>query len=142
MLAPRTFPLQGGLKRQPYGILKDLHGVLRPGTTTLLLGPPGAGKTVFLQVPRMQQGGSPCRLAAATSCGGLEKRMGGLPAAAPLNCLPGCLLVWFAGLERQAEVGQAPTGELAGRGGDLSKASRLHVRRVCLRRPRATLLRR
>ncbi len=42
--------LQGGLKRQPYGILKDLSGVLRPGTITLLLGPPGAGKTVFLQV--------------------------------------------------------------------------------------------
>ncbi|KAL4442124.1 hypothetical protein ABPG77_011385 [Micractinium sp. CCAP 211/92] len=41
--------LQGGLKRQPYGILKDLSGVLRPGTITLLLGPPGAGKTVFLQ---------------------------------------------------------------------------------------------
>lgn len=26
-----------------------MHGVLRPGTVTLLLGPPGAGKTVFLQ---------------------------------------------------------------------------------------------
>lgn len=44
--------LQGGLKRQRYGILKNLSGVLRPGTATLLLGPPGAGKTVFLQVRR------------------------------------------------------------------------------------------
>ncbi|KAL4427934.1 hypothetical protein ABPG75_002023 [Micractinium tetrahymenae] len=41
--------LQGGLKRQKYAILSNLSGVLRPGTATLLLGPPGAGKTVFLQ---------------------------------------------------------------------------------------------
>ncbi|KAK9829450.1 hypothetical protein WJX72_005937 [[Myrmecia] bisecta] len=39
----------GGLSTKPMSILKDVSGVLRPGRITLLLGPPGAGKTVYLQ---------------------------------------------------------------------------------------------
>jgi ABC-type multidrug transport system ATPase subunit len=42
-------PKQGGLKTARYQILKNMSGVLHPGTTTLLLGPPGSGKSVFLQ---------------------------------------------------------------------------------------------
>ena len=41
--------MQGGLKTRNFPILKNLNGVLRPGTCTLLMGPPGAGKSVFLQ---------------------------------------------------------------------------------------------
>ncbi|KAK9836509.1 hypothetical protein WJX74_001987 [Apatococcus lobatus] len=33
----------------PFGILKDISGVIRPGRLTLLLGPPGAGKTTLLK---------------------------------------------------------------------------------------------
>lgn len=32
---------QGGLETRPFKILKGVSGVLRPGTVTLLLGPPG-----------------------------------------------------------------------------------------------------
>ncbi len=41
--------LQGGLKTAKVQILKNVTGALRPGTTTLLLGPPGSGKSVFMQ---------------------------------------------------------------------------------------------
>ena len=41
--------LQGGLKKTNFKILKGVTGALRPGTTTLLLGPPGSGKSVFMQ---------------------------------------------------------------------------------------------
>lgn len=33
-------------------IIKDLSGVLSPGRLTLLLGPPGSGKSTFLKVRR------------------------------------------------------------------------------------------
>ncbi|KAL2317497.1 hypothetical protein Fmac_031373 [Flemingia macrophylla] len=35
-------------KRHSLAILKDVSGVIKPGRMTLLLGPPGAGKTTFL----------------------------------------------------------------------------------------------
>ncbi len=41
--------MQGGLKTAKVQILKNMTGALRPGTTTLLLGPPGSGKSVFMQ---------------------------------------------------------------------------------------------
>lgn len=41
--------MQGGLKTAKVQILKNVTGALRPGTTTLLLGPPGSGKSVFMQ---------------------------------------------------------------------------------------------
>lgn len=45
----KSVTLQGGLSTQPFRILKSVDGVLRPGRFTLLLGPPGAGKSVLLQ---------------------------------------------------------------------------------------------
>ncbi|KAI3428353.1 hypothetical protein D9Q98_006733 [Chlorella vulgaris] len=49
---------QGGLKTANYQILKGMNGVLHPGRTTLLLGPPGSGKSVFMQAlsGRLQRG--------------------------------------------------------------------------------------
>lgn len=38
-----------GENSQPLTILKDINIVLKPGTATLLLGPPGAGKSALLQ---------------------------------------------------------------------------------------------
>ncbi|CAI5970638.1 unnamed protein product, partial [Closterium sp. NIES-65] len=35
--------------RRPYPILHGCSGVLRPGRMTLLLGPPGAGKSTLMQ---------------------------------------------------------------------------------------------
>lgn len=45
-LHPRGFSCstQGGLKTQKFEILKNMHGVLRPGSITLLLGPPGVAR--------------------------------------------------------------------------------------------------
>lgn len=45
----RTAACQGGLKRRRVTLLHGLNGVLQPGTLTLLLGPPGAGKSLFLR---------------------------------------------------------------------------------------------
>ena len=71
---------QGGLQTANLPILRGMNGVLRPGSVTLLLGPPGAGKTVFLQTlaGRLQgkrgvrvrggmQGGADC-VACCPSC--------------------------------------------------------------------------
>ena len=54
----RKAACQAGPKTQCVDILKNVSGVLRPGTVTLLLGPPGAGKSVFLQTlaGRLRQG--------------------------------------------------------------------------------------
>lgn len=41
---------QGGLKTKPLTILHGINGVLKPGTLTLVLGPPGSGKSVFMEV--------------------------------------------------------------------------------------------
>lgn len=35
-------------KKQPFPVLKDVSGVIKPGRMTLLLGPPGCGKTTLL----------------------------------------------------------------------------------------------
>jgi ABC-type lipoprotein export system ATPase subunit len=35
-------------KKQPFPVLKDVSGVVKPGRMTLLLGPPGCGKTTLL----------------------------------------------------------------------------------------------
>ncbi|DBB03271.1 TPA: hypothetical protein ACH3X3_010666 [Trebouxia sp. C0006] len=40
----------GGLKTSKLHALKNVSGVLKPGRTTLLVGPPGAGKSVLLQL--------------------------------------------------------------------------------------------
>ncbi|KAK9826588.1 hypothetical protein WJX74_004476 [Apatococcus lobatus] len=40
----------GGLDTAPLAVLKDVQGVLKPGRITLLLGPPGSGKSAFMQV--------------------------------------------------------------------------------------------
>lgn len=47
--APLLHSLQGGLQTRPLSILKGVSGALRPGEVTLLLGPPGAGKSVLLR---------------------------------------------------------------------------------------------
>lgn len=45
----RKVTCQGGLKTRPLTILNGVNGVIKPGRLTLLLGPPGGGKTVLLQ---------------------------------------------------------------------------------------------
>jgi ABC-type bacteriocin/lantibiotic exporter with double-glycine peptidase domain len=39
----------GGLQTRPVPLLRGVNGVLKPGRFTLLLGPPGAGKSVLMQ---------------------------------------------------------------------------------------------
>jgi ABC-type multidrug transport system ATPase subunit/ABC-type multidrug transport system permease subunit len=41
---------QGGLKTAPLTILDNITGMLKPGRLTLVMGPPGSGKSVFMQV--------------------------------------------------------------------------------------------
>ena len=50
--------MQGGLKTKNVKVLKNMNGRLRPGSITLLLGPPGSGKSVFMQAlsGRLQTG--------------------------------------------------------------------------------------
>jgi ABC-type multidrug transport system ATPase subunit len=50
--------VQGGLKTRNVKVLKNMNGKLRPGSITLLLGPPGSGKSVFMQAlsGRLQTG--------------------------------------------------------------------------------------
>lgn len=61
---------QGGLQTANLPILRGMNGVLRPGTVTLLLGPPGAGKTVFLQtLAGRMQGKSGVRVRAGRGLG-------------------------------------------------------------------------
>jgi len=63
-------PPQGGLQTANLPILRGMNGVLRPGTVTLLLGPPGAGKTVFLQtLAGRMQGKSGVRVRAGSGLG-------------------------------------------------------------------------
>lgn len=38
-----------GKERRPFAIVEGVSGVLKPGSFTLLLGPPGSGKSSFLQ---------------------------------------------------------------------------------------------
>ena len=45
-----TLVFRKGLETRPLTILDGVSGVIKPGRLTLLLGPPGAGKSVFLQV--------------------------------------------------------------------------------------------
>lgn len=54
----RLATLQGGLRTAPLTVLDGVSGVLLPGRLTLLLGPPGSGKTVFLRAlaGRLQYG--------------------------------------------------------------------------------------
>lgn len=40
----------GGLATKPMSLLKDVSGVIKPGRLTLVIGPPGSGKSVFLQL--------------------------------------------------------------------------------------------
>eukprot|EP00887_Chlorella_sp_A99_P006759 scaffold3.g6759.t1 len=48
-LALKKLTLQGGLSTKRVTVLDGINGVLRPSSLTLLLGPPGAGKSVLLQ---------------------------------------------------------------------------------------------
>jgi ABC-type lipoprotein export system ATPase subunit len=54
----RLATLQGGLRTAPLTVLGGVSGALLPGRLTLLLGPPGSGKTVFLHAlaGRLQYG--------------------------------------------------------------------------------------
>jgi ABC-type multidrug transport system ATPase subunit len=49
-MAGRLLPRRGGLATKPLAILDDISGVIKPGRFTLVLGPPGAGKSVFMQL--------------------------------------------------------------------------------------------
>jgi ABC-type multidrug transport system fused ATPase/permease subunit len=64
--AVRLLACQGGLKTRPLTVLKNVSGTLHPGRITLVLGPPGSGKSVLLQAlsgrlrtgPTLRQSGS------------------------------------------------------------------------------------
>lgn len=70
----------GARNRTQYPIIEGVSGILRPGRLTLLLGPPGSGKSVLLRTlagrmhktPGVKVSGScqaVCRLSSFHSCG-------------------------------------------------------------------------
>jgi ABC-type multidrug transport system ATPase subunit len=59
--------LVGAQNRRPLKIIDSVSGVLRPGRFTLVLAPPGSGKTTFLRVLVSTVPSAPVALAGAWS---------------------------------------------------------------------------